>query len=108
MAKQKIDVKQTFEKFASLSEKARTLQKELDQIEKEKEVYKLLLMQGIPPNEVKDGIRHKRTVSRSVSYAKAMDAIREKLVPKTKHDALDMILQDFTKETFRDSFEAAE
>lgn len=100
-------IEDAFKGFVRTQAEISAAKKMVAVLEKEQAVYEGILQEGIKPNETKFGITHKRTVGKSVSYAKALEKIREKLIPKSREEATELILLEFTKETFRDNFEKA-
>ena len=98
-------IEMAYDEFDRLQGEIRIAKKLVADLEKEQSIHEKILLEGIAPNESKNGIFHKRTVGKSISYSKALEKIREVLIPKSKSDATDLILEEFTKETFRDSFD---
>lgn len=54
---------------------------------------------------VVEGVKRKVWYQKSVAYSKALAEIKELLVPKTKWEEADQIIEAFTSTSIRDSFE---
>lgn len=102
------DIKSAYQKYVELSAELTKISKDKAAVEKELDIHKGFLMLNIKAGEVKAAIYHKQTQTTSISYAIALTAIKEHLIPKTKLPEVDVILDQFTGHSTRDSFETQE
>lgn len=93
----KVDFMAVFAKLEEKNGEISALKEQIKSLEKEATMLEGKLMEGIKPNEAKGGIRHVVTYRSSVSYAKALEDIKERLVPKTKWPDAEGIVGEYTK-----------
>jgi hypothetical protein len=91
------------ESFIEIYKELKDAQSRRKEAEKDEKLLKEKLRALIPDNQEKGGIYHKVTYSNSVSYAKAFPEIKS-LIPKTKHEEADKILESFTTAYPRHTF----
>lgn len=96
MAKKSVNIPETYKKLSDVNLKIADLKEKIKVLEAEAKTYEADLILAIPENALKDGVYHKAWDKPSVSYGKALDRIREALIPKTKQDAVDIIINEFT------------
>ena len=105
MAK-KVDFLGIFQKLEEKNEAIKALKEEIKALEKESELLESQLRVSIPANGVKDGIQHIVTTRSSVAYAKALEKVKEELVPKTKAAEVAAIVSEFTSVSEQHKFKA--
>jgi len=101
----KDQIKAAYEQYTLLQASIKEMKAALGSLEKERDVHEAVLLKGIKPNESKSGVFHKQTVTKSVKYAQVLAQARERFIPKTKQQELDVLIENFTTVSTRDSFE---
>ena len=101
-----VSIEKLFDRYSTLAGEAKELRTQLKELEKEQDLIERQLIASIPANEVKAHVQHVVTVRTSVSYSKALTAIQEKLLPKTKLPEARVILEEFTERKEHHSFKA--
>lgn len=93
-----------FNARASALERIKRLKDEIALLEKELDLSEKLLLASIPPDSSKSNIFHKRTYGKSVSYAKVLEALKDRVIPKTKLPEVAVIVDAFTTTYERHDF----
>lgn len=101
-----VSIEKLFDRYSALANEAKDLKAQVKDLEKEQALIEKQLMASIPENGVKAGVQHIVTTRTSVSYAKALAAIQEKLLPKAKLVEARVIVEEFTERREQHSFKA--
>lgn len=96
-----------YQEYSTLYTEKKELEKQAKEKDKRLKQIETIFSSAIPAGDAKAGIYHKVTYGKSVSYAKVVTEARN-LIPKTKHQQLDEILNRYTKQTPRHTFLLAE
>mgnify|MGYP005841882649 CR=1 FL=1 len=96
MAKKKVNIPETYAALAAVNAKIAALKEKIKVLEAEADVYEADLILAIPENALKDGVYHKAWDKPSISYGKALERVKEVLIPKAKQAAVDLIVEEFT------------
>lgn len=99
------DIAETYKLYLDAKKRVEKAKESLSSLETEADILFQSLVASIPAGETRSGLLHKRFERKSVSYASALSSIRETLIPKTKQDAVDAILTEFTKISYTDKIE---
>jgi hypothetical protein len=92
-------VEDEIKRLDSLKRKLRTYLKQTIEVEDIDDRHKM---------GIHDGVRRTVHMRENVSYAKAMKEIVDTLVPKTKLEAVDEIVEKYTRQQWIDKFSLAE
>ena len=101
----KESVSSLFSLYSDACEKASKAKEIYEKLDADSSLLKQKLISLIPPGEVRDNVIHKHFERKNVSYAKALQSIRDRLVPKTKQLEADVIVEEFTSVTVTDKIE---
>lgn len=101
------DLRNLYTEYSDLVQEEKQLKENLKNIEKRKHQIETLFTREIPAGSNKAGIYHKVTYGKSISYGKVVTEARN-LIPKTKHNQLDEIIEKHTKQPEKHRFIPAE
>lgn len=88
------------------------IESEIKRLDSLKKKYRSFLAKAVPVEEIDeshkegsvDGVRRLSFKQSRPSYAKALEQVVEELVPKTKHDQADKIVESTKKDVWVDKF----